>query len=296
MLRLALRLSHERPWSPRLVVGVVSLGWACVSCVCASVMWAQDAQPHDRDQPPVHEQALEADRPHVPEARSTVGKGRLLFEGGHTFTTTHVQGLTRHSHMYPEALLRYGLTTGFEVRLGQNALSQQDSGARGTTTLHGAQDLELGVKLALTDQHTLVPESAVILRLTVPTGSRGVSADAVLPGINYDLSWHMLPERLSIEGVLSATRARDEAGRLFVRLAQGLTGVCTLTAHLEAFTDWYAFYAASAGGAGPGAQHYAVGGLVYVLTPHVALDIRAGGGLTKAADHFFAGAGLALRY
>ena len=123
MLHLALRLSHEMPWSPRLVVGVVSLGWACVSCVCASVMWAQDAQPHDRDQPPVHAQALEADRPHCPEASSTVGKGRLLFEGGYTFTTTHVQGLTRHSHMYPEALLRYGLTTGFEVRLGQNALA-----------------------------------------------------------------------------------------------------------------------------------------------------------------------------
>ena len=168
-----------------LWVGVVSLGWACVSCVCASVMWAQDAQPHDRDQPPVHEQALEADRPHVvPEARSTVGKGRLLFEGGYTFTTTHAQGITRHSHMYPEALLRYGLTTGFEVRLGQNALSQQASRAQGTTTLHGTQDVELGVKLALTTQHILVPESAVMLRLTVPTGSRGVSADAVLPGIN----------------------------------------------------------------------------------------------------------------
>jgi outer membrane putative beta-barrel porin/alpha-amylase len=106
----------------------------------------------------------------------------------------------------------------------------------------------------------------------------------------------MLPERLSIEGGLSVTRARDQVGRLFVRLAQGFTGVYTLTAHLEAFADWYAFYAANAGGAGTGAQHYAVGGLVYVLTPHVALDIRAGGGLTKAAEHFFAGAGLALRY
>jgi hypothetical protein len=118
----------------------------------------------------------------------------------------------------------------------------------------------------------------------------------VLPGINYDLSWHMLPERLSIEGVLSATRARDEAGHMFVRLAQGFTGVYTLTAHLETFTDWYALYTAGASGPGTGQQHYAVGGLVYVLTPNVALDIRAGGGLTKVADHFFAGAGLALRY
>ena len=67
-------------------------------------MWAQDTQPHDFDQPAIHEQALEADRPHLPEASSTVDQGRLLLEGGYTFTTTHVQGITRHSHMYPEAL------------------------------------------------------------------------------------------------------------------------------------------------------------------------------------------------
>ena len=67
----------------------------------------------------------------------------------------------------------------------------------------------------------------------------------------------MLPERLSIEGGLSVTRARDQVGRLFIRLAQGFTGVYTLTAHLEAFADWYAFYAAGASGTGTGAQHYA---------------------------------------
>jgi hypothetical protein len=83
---------------------------------------------------------------------------------------------------------------------------------------------------------------------------------------------------------------------MFVRLAQGFTGVYTLTAHLEAFTDWYALYTAGASGPGTGPQHYAVRALVCVLTPNVVLDIRAGGGLTKAADHFFAGAGLALRY
>src|SRR5260370_33151936 len=90
MLRLALHLFYEMPWSARLVVGVVSLGWACVSCVCASVMWAQDTQPHDFDQSPVYEQALDADRPHFPEASSTVARGRLLLEGGFTLATTHV--------------------------------------------------------------------------------------------------------------------------------------------------------------------------------------------------------------
>ena len=77
----------------------------------------------------------------------------------------------------------------------------------------------------------------------------------------------MLPERLSIEGVLSATRARDEAGHMFVRLAQGFTGVYTLTAHLETFTDWYALYTAGASGPGTGPQHYAVGGGWSMFSP-----------------------------
>ncbi len=41
---------------------------------------------------------------------------------------------------------------------------------------------------------------------------------------------------------------------------------------------------------------YAVGGLVYFLTPNVAFDIRAGGGLTQDAARFLAGVGFVLRY
>jgi len=41
---------------------------------------------------------------------------------------------------------------------------------------------------------------------------------------------------------------------------------------------------------------YAVGGLVYFLTPNVAFDIRAGGGLTQDATRFLAGVGFVLRY
>jgi hypothetical protein len=60
-------------------------------------------------------------------------------------------------------------------------------------------------------------------------------------------------------------------------------------------SNWYALYMAGVSGPGTGPQYYAVGGLVSVLTPNLALDIRVGGDLTKAADHVVTGVGFALR-
>jgi hypothetical protein len=43
-------------------------------------------------------------------------------------------------------------------------------------------------------------------------------------------------------------------------------------------------------------QHYFNGGFTYLFNNDVQWDIRAGVGLNEAADNFFAGTGLSLRY
>jgi hypothetical protein len=71
---------------------------------------------------PEEEERLDPDRPHLPEASTTVGKGRIVLESGYTFTG---KGSTFSSHAYPEALLRIGMFADwFEFRVGQNFLSQ----------------------------------------------------------------------------------------------------------------------------------------------------------------------------
>ena len=72
---------------------------------------------------PEEEERLDPDRPHLPEASTTVGKGRIVLESGYTFTQ---KGSSFSSHAYPEALLRIGLFADwFEFRIGQNFLSQE---------------------------------------------------------------------------------------------------------------------------------------------------------------------------
>src|ERR1700730_13203075 len=68
---------------------------------------------------------LEPDRPHFPEASTTVGNGRAILESGYTFTK---KGTSFSSHSYPEALLRAGVFADWlELRIGQNFVNQRQT-------------------------------------------------------------------------------------------------------------------------------------------------------------------------
>src|SRR6185369_6251653 len=122
----------------------------------------------DRDrEEPEGEGRINPDRPQLPEASTTVGKGRIVLESGYTFND---KGSTFSSNSYPEALLRVGMFADwFEFRSGQNFLSAEQTVGGVQTSTSGAQDLYLGVKVALTEQKQYLPEIALIPQMTVPT-------------------------------------------------------------------------------------------------------------------------------
>lgn len=243
---------------------------------------------------PEEEERINPDRPHFPEASTTVGKGRFALESGYT---VNVKGSSFLSRSYPEALLRVGmLADWFEFRIGQGFLNEEQTVGGAKTRASGPQDLYLGVKLALTEQRHFLPEIALIPQITVPTGSRAVSAGRVLPGLNVDCGWEVIKERFNVELLVATNRVRDDIHRSHVELATGLTGASNLTRNLEAFVEWNAFYALGGTDQGTSSRHYAVGGFVYFITKDVAVDIRAGVGLNAHANDFLAGTGFSVRY
>jgi hypothetical protein len=236
---------------------------------------------------------LDPDRPHFPEASTTVGNGRAVLEAGYTFTK---KGGTFLSHSYPEALLRAGMFADwFEFRIGRNFFNQRQTIDDVTTNTSGAQDLYLGMKLAMTEQKGVLPQVAIIPQMTVPTGSKDTTAGRILPGVNVDLSWEIVKNFFGIEFLIANNLAQDDDHNTGHQLATGLTGVFQLTKKLEAFAEWDAFYPTGAiRSSGP--QHYAVGGLVYFITPNFAVDARAGVGLNSRSNNFLAGVGFAARF
>ncbi len=233
---------------------------------------------------------LDPDRPHFPEASTTVGLHRVVLESGYTFSRN--DGAITHS--FPEALLRVGLLADwFELRAGQSFLAERRTAGGATATMSGAQDLYLGAKVALSAQHGLLPATALIPQMTVPTGSAAETAGRVLPGLNADFGWEVIEKRFGIELLVANNRVRDGFGAHH-ELATGLTGVVQLTASLEAFAEWDAFYPLDGVGA-KGPRHDVVGGFVYFVTPDLAVDIRAGAGLNARSDGVIVGVGFALR-
>lgn len=252
------------------------------------------------DRPPAssrREEPLASDRPDFTEASSTVGLRRVQLEAGYTHITDRSGGVNTSSHSYPEALLRIGMIADwFEFRVGQNFGNVRQNSPDGVFSPGGPEDLYLGVKLGLTEQKGVLPESALIVQMTVPTGHRDFTAGRVLPGINYLFGWDVIEDRLTFAGSIQANRAIDAESHGYVELAQSLTVGYGLTEKLGAYTEWFAFYPAGAIAPDVAPQHYFNGGFTYRFTPNLQFDIRAGIGLNRHADNFFAGTGFAVRY
>ncbi|MFT3881862.1 MAG: transporter [Gemmatales bacterium] len=239
---------------------------------------------------------LKSDRPDFTEASTTVGKGVVQLETGYTYTRDHSGINTSASHSYPEALLRIGMFVDwFEWRIGQNFSNGRNTGDD-NSTFHGSEDTYLGIKLALSEQQNCLPELAVIFQATVPTGKDELTADHILPGINFLFGWEVIKDKLELGGSFQANKAANDINQTYLELAQSITVGYTLTEKLGAFTEWFAIYPSGASFPDVGPQYYFDGGFTYMLTKNIQFDINAGVGLNRHADDYFVGTGLVVRY
>lgn len=234
---------------------------------------------------------LVTDRPDFTEAGSTVGRGIAQLEFGYTYTSDDSGGVETRSHSFPETLLRYGILVDWlELRVGWNDASEEATGV----TVDGSEDLYLGFKIGLTPQAGILPEMALIPQMTVPTGHDTFSADEVLPGVNWIFAWE-INDFISTAGSTQFNRAVDDVtGDTFTEWAQSWTVAYSLSDQWGAYTEWYAFFPHSADTAQ--VEHYFNGGFTYLVSNDVQWDIRAGTGLNGAADDFFVGTGLSIRF
>lgn len=255
-----------------------------------------DGKDDDSASEPGDDERLTSDRPDFTEASSTIGRGRIQLESGYTYVGDRGRGARTSRHSYPEVLLRIGMFADwFELRLGQNVFTESvtTNGVRRRTT--GASDLYLGAKLALTKQKGVLPETAIIIQGTVPSGANAFSTNTVTYGANYLFSWE-LNDTFSLAGSFQGNKAVDDTGRDYLLFAQSMSIGYKLAKNLTGYTEWFALYPTFANDTGGGAQHYLDGGLQYFFTKNFAVDVRAGVGLSRSADDFFAGAGFVVRY
>jgi hypothetical protein len=237
------------------------------------------------------DQPLVTDRPDFTESSSTVGRGVLQLEMGYTYVSDNDGTDQTVTHSYPEPLFRYGVFAEWlELRVGWNYANEFVGGIESS----GAEDLYLGFKIGLTPQEGILPEMALIPQITVPTGADVFSADETLAGLNWCYGWE-INDLISTGGSTQFNRAIDEVtDAAYTEWAQSFVLGCTLTEQLGAYTEWYAFFPHSADTALP--EHYLNGGFAYLINDDIQWDVRAGVGLNDAADDYFVGTGISIRF
>ncbi|MEZ6045032.1 MAG: transporter [Planctomycetaceae bacterium] len=238
---------------------------------------------------------LVTDRPDFTEASSTVGRGVTQIELGYTYGYNSDQGEGGKSHSIGEPLLRHGLFAEWlELRVGLAPVQESTRTLTSRTKTSGLEDLYVGFKLALTPQDVFLPEMALIPQMTIPTGSESFSDDRTLPGLNWIYSWE-LTDSISTAGSTQFNIAVDDAtGSEYTEWAQSWTVATSLTERLGMYTEWFAFFPDNADTAQ--VEHYVNGGFTWLINNDLQFDVRAGTGLTGAAEDFFTGAGLSIRF
>ncbi len=249
----------------------------------------------EADGGPKRDEPIVTDRPDFTEASVTVGRGVAQLETGYTYAYDSDGGTSVRSHSFGEPLLRYGvLEDWLELRVALFPVEQRTKTGAISNTTAGTEDLYLGVKFALTPQEKWLPEMALVPQMTVPTGSRAFTDDETLPGVNWLYGWD-INDKLATGGSTQVNRSIDEAtGRAYAEWAQSLTVGYSFTEKLGMYTEWFAFFPNAADTAKT--EHYLDGGFTYLMNNDVQFDIRAGWGLNDAANDFFAGVGLSVRF
>ena len=233
------------------------------------------------------DEPLVTDRPDFTESAVTVTRGRTQFEAGYTFTDL---GGGIEARSIGELLVRIGWTEIVELRVGFNSLLRIDGPG---VDLSGNEDLSLGCKIRLSDPlppGSRLPQVAVVLSTTLPTGSDEFSNEDPQPSATLALAWQ-LSERTSLGSNVGYARM-GESGDRFGEISASLSLGRALRERLGGYVEVYALSRQE----GRGDDQFVNAGFTWALSADSQLDFRAGAGLDSDSADFFVGAGAAWRF
>ncbi|MGE3166789.1 MAG: transporter [Planctomycetota bacterium] len=238
---------------------------------------------------------ISTDRPDQTESSATVPRGAFQLEMGWSRIENDDDGVDRSAARTTQTLLRIGVVTDFELRLGFDGFLDETvdtAAARGTDS--GAGDASVGLKWRFLEEAQWRPEVALLAGVSLPTGE--ISSRRYDPTVRLSLS-HTLTERLSLAYNLGvAWESEEDAGGSRHTLSATEYTVALgadITSRIGAFVEFFG----DAGLSRPGGPANSVdAGLVFGLQPNLQLDAAAGVGLSEDADDWFVTVGVSFRF
>ncbi len=246
-----------------------------------------------------YEERMETERHDFTQSTVTVGRGVVQLESGYLYTYKDDGEEVEHAHAAPELLLRLGLSDDIEFRLRWNygwqyfeSEPDQDS----------AMDLIWSVKLQVTRQCGWIPESALEIRSTVPTGGESFTLGRVVAGFDYIYGWEVCEgwslygsTAYSPSGLGDFSLLPDEPqSDHFTEFSQSAAIGWEVTEKNSLYAEWFTIV--SHGLEDNVTLAFFNIGIDHYFTDDFLIDLRFGVGLTDDSEDFFSGIGGGVRF
>jgi hypothetical protein len=223
--------------------------------------------------------AFAPDRPGFADSTETVDPGHAQLEVG-VRSSFEDDGAVL---TLPSLLLRVGLPCCLEARVTAPDLTLAFPKGDGSNSAGGG-DMSLGLKAATS--FNILSASAVPF-LTIPTGARDLSSGAVDFGLGLNFQLNLLDDLALGWNVIFAAATIEDRGHVF-DFGAGISLGYQFTDAFGAFIEAYIQYT-DGGRAFPSGA----GGLTYLITPTLQIDLSGGAGFTSDAEGPYVIAGVA---
>jgi hypothetical protein len=255
--------------------------------------------PWGADERDPYEERMETERHDFTQSATTVGRGVVQLESGYLYLYKDDGEQVEHSHAAPETMLRLGLSDDIEFRVRWNCAWQFFEEEHDKS---GALDMIWSVKLQITQQCGWVPQSALEIRSTVPTGGSDFTLGRVEAGFDYIYGWQ-LTEKWSLYGSTAYSPSGlgdfsllpdEPESDHFSEVSQSVALGTELTEKNSLYAEWFGLYSHGL------EDNFSMGffniGIDHYFTDDFLIDFRVGAGLTEDSEDFFAGTGGAIRF
>jgi hypothetical protein len=259
---------------------------------------------------------ISTDRPDFTDATFSVGTGVTIIETGYTFRKAidHDSNTEQTRRSLPEALVRYGLTDEFEIRVKWNGYVMSDlrdlnTGSR--TQLFGTDDLITSIKYEVWQQNGALPMLTFLTGSTLPSGTSGISSNQMQPFVNFVAGWGLRRwlylkmssgidwQKTSVSTLIGG--GSEPFGPIVVFLRDNINVyhfssslLYQALPRVGGFVEFFGF--AQTGGKDNRPAIYFDTGLYLYATTSIQFDVRYGVRMSDRVDELFAGAGFSVRY
>jgi hypothetical protein len=213
------------------------------------------------------EQPISPDRPGVGTPPSLVPENHFQLETGFLYDRSHPDGTTTKVYSYNQSLFRFGVLSFAEIRLSTDYTKTEVKNSDGTASVTGFGPITLGTKIALLQEKRVIPQTSLMANFTLPkTGLADYRVNNVAPSV-YLLFQNSLSDDVSL-GYNIGLEWDDDSNQstTFYAVNLGLR----LTDKLSCFVENYGYFNPTSN------DFYVDGGLAYLLTKKIQLDVSGG--------------------